>query len=475
MAGPTPNASLRNTPSDFNLSFGKNIFTLEDTGGATDQVKFGLNVISISAGTTTTGSTVATLRQFENPSGTAHFDLQNILKNYTTTNPDLQSITGITSSPDETFRFIGQIGHEIGGTFAQDELATGSTGSYCVIGGRKEFYDLDWSNFETLYRPQISEILGCPANATPKFPLTDWITVRTSSSGSDTPSWAQGRSVYVQKVPTDPYHQRTLSYINRIAPKIAVGSLADKRKTIKAFRITIMDGTTQLDDFYIENILSNGGGPNATISGASFDSYPHDVVSVQCGQNMYSADTSNATHWFVGTFTVNDSGCPDSSLPYWSQPLHHVYRFNVDEGECNDFDIVDVSWLNSLGFRDYWTFRKRKDYNIDITRNTYEQLEGTWSDSDYSVNTYDRGEKTFSQSLQERYTLNTAYLSDYEAEFLKNLYLSPDVKIRFEGETDWYSVTLQDNQWTERTFRKDKLFQNTITVRMAHKINSQRG
>jgi hypothetical protein len=131
--------------------------------------------------------------------------------------------------------------------------------------------------------------------------------------------------------------------------------------------------------------------------------------------------------------------------------------------------------LNSLGFRDYWTFRKRKDYNIDITRNTYEQLEGTWSDSDYSVNTYDRGEKTFSQSLQERYTLNTAYLSDDEAEFLKNLYLSPDVKIRFEGETDWYSVTLQDNQWTERTFRKDKLFQNTITVRMAHKINSQRG
>jgi len=116
MAGPTPNASLRNTPSDFNLSFGKNIFTLEDTGGATDQVKFGLNVLSGS----TTGTTVATLRQFENPSGTAHFDLQNILKNYTTPNPELQSITGITDGSYETFRFVGEIGHEIGGTFTTD-------------------------------------------------------------------------------------------------------------------------------------------------------------------------------------------------------------------------------------------------------------------------------------------------------------------------------------------------------------------
>ena len=36
MAGPQPNIQLRNRPSDFNLSFGKNIFTLEETDGATN-------------------------------------------------------------------------------------------------------------------------------------------------------------------------------------------------------------------------------------------------------------------------------------------------------------------------------------------------------------------------------------------------------------------------------------------------------
>ena len=471
MAGPTPNISLKNTPSDFNLSFGKNIFTLQDTGGATDQVKFGLNILS---GQTTGSTQIATLRQFENPSGTAHFDLQNILKNYTTPNPELQSITGITDGRYETFRFVGEIGHEIGGTFTIDEYATGSTGSYCVIGGRKQFYDLEWNIGVVNHIPIITEILGCPAAVSPKYALTDWSQEYTTDNSSETPLWARGKRIYTQKISTDSNAKRTISYLNRITNPI-FGTIDDTRRTIKGFRITIMSGTSQLDDFYIENIVSNGGGPNTDISGSTYDVYPYDVISVQCGHDMYTGDTSNATHWFVGTFTLNDTGCLDASLPYWSQPLHHVYRFNVDEGECNDFDIVEFSWLNSFGVRDYFDFRKRKDYNISITRNTYEQLDGTWSSSDYEVNTYDRGEKTFSQSLQERYTCNTGYLSDNEAEFLKNLYLSPDVKVRFEGESEYYSVTLEDSQWTERTFRKDKLFQNTVTFRMAHKLNSQRG
>jgi len=470
MAGPSPDVQLKNTPSDFNLSFGKNIFTLEDVGGATDQVKFGLNIFS---GTSTGDTQVATLRQFENPAGTAHFDLQNILKNYTTPNPNLQSSTGLTDGSYETFRFIGTCGHEISGVFEIDRTLTGSTGSYCVIGGRKQFDDLLWTAGYSNHVPRLTEILGCPAGVSRANALTDWTKPKSIDYSSETPTWAQGTSIYTQKISTDRQAKRTLSFINRIIPQ-GVSSLADRRKTIKAFRITIMSGTSQLDDFYITNTTDNGG-QHANISGTTFDEYPYDILTVQCGHNMFTASTTNATHWFVGAFTLNDADCTDPNLPYFSQELFNVYRFDVDEGECNDFDIVEVSWLNSYGVRDYFDFRKRKDYNISIDRNTYEQLDGTWSSSDYEINSYDRGEKTFSQSIQERYTINTGYLEDYEAEFLKNLYLSPEVKIRFEGESEYYSVTLEDSQWTERTFRKDKLFQNTVTVRMAHKINSLRG
>ena len=153
--------------------------------------------------------------------------------------------------------------------------------------------------------PRISEILGCPAAVTPAFALTDWTRDYTQDYSSETPSWAQGKRIFTQKISDDREAKRTLSFINRIIPSGA-SSLADNRKTIKAIRITIMNGTTQLDDFYIENIVSNGGGPNTDISGTTFDVYPNDIVTVQCGQGMYTASTTNATHWFVGTFTQND-------------------------------------------------------------------------------------------------------------------------------------------------------------------------
>jgi len=405
MAGPTPNVSLKNTPSDFNLSFGKNIFTLQDTGGATDQVKFGLNVLS---GQTTGSTQIATLRQFENPSGTAHFDLQNILKNYTTPNPNLENTSNLTDGRYETFRFVGEIGHEIGGTFTIDEYATGSTGSYCVIGGRKDYYDLTWTD-NTKYISWILDFFGCPVSRNEVNALTDYQI--SSSDYTNTPSWATGSTIVKQTIPTDSRVKRTLSFFNRHL-KTDIGTIPDERKTIGAFRVTIMSGSTELDDFFIDNIQSNGGGPNTVVGGTSYDEYPYDVITVEAGHNLFTGDTTNATHWFIASFVKSCGSDPNT---FWDTPISKVYRFDKDEGECNDFDYVDVSWLNSLGFRDYYTFRKRKDYNISVQRNTYEQLDGTWSSADYSVNQYDRGEKVFSQSLQERYTINTGYLSDDEA------------------------------------------------------------
>jgi hypothetical protein len=475
MAGPQPRVALRNTPSDYNLSFGKNMFTLEDTGGATDVVKFGLNVLS---GCTTGGTQVATFRQFENPAGVAHFDLQNTLKNYTTINYNLESITGITGAPDETFRFMCELGHEINGTFSIDSYATGSTGScYCVIGGRKLYWDVDWvTGFDQHASTITYNGSGCPSSVSRIFALSDW-TQPKSNPGADAPSWTSGQSILTQKIPADNQATRTLSFINRLVAG-AGPTVNDASKSIKFFRVTIMSGTTELDDFIIDNITSNGGGPNNTIGGTTFDEYPYDVITIQAGHNMWTGDTSNATHWFIAPFTWQDSGsCIGSPIEpsMYPTPLSYVYRFDVDEGECNDFEYVDFSWLNSYGFRDYFTFRKRRDHNISINKNTFEKVDGSWSAADYDINQYDRGEQVFSQSLTDRYTVNTGYLSDEEAEFLKNLYISADVKVRFEGEAEYTPVIVEDNTWTERTFRKDKLFQNTCTFRIAHKLNSQRG
>jgi hypothetical protein len=475
MAGPQPNIQLRNRPSDFNLSFGKNMFTLEETDGATNVINFALNVLSGS----TTGTQVATFRQFENPAGVAHFDLQNTLKNYTTINYDLESITGITGAPDETFRFVCEVGlQETDGTFTFFEYApSGGTNTYCVIGGRKLYYDVDWVDGFNQHASTISyNGLGCPSSVSRIFALSDWTTPKSSGGGSDAPSWTTGQSILTQKIPADNQATRTLSFINRLIAG-AGPTVNDASKSIKFFRVTIMNGTTELDDFYIENILSNGGGPNGGIGGTVYDTYPYDVITIQAGHNMWTGDTSNATHWFIAPFTWQNSSCiGDPSNPnVYAVPLSYVYRFDVDEGQCNDFEYVDFSWLNSYGFRDYFTFRKRRDYSINVNKNTFEKVDGSWSAADYEVNQYDRGEQVFSQSLQEKYTVNTGYLSDEESNFLKNLYISADVKVRFEGDAEYTPVIIEDSRWEQKTFRKDKLFQHTCTFRIAHKLNSQRG
>lgn len=155
-----------------------------------------MNILSGS----TSGDVVATLRQFENPSGTAHFDLQNILKNYTTPNPTLETTTGITDARYETFRFVGEVGIELGGTFSVNEYATGSTGSYCVIGGSKPYYDLNWDN-QNQYIAKISEIFSCPIGRQRALAMSNW-TVPKSLADSESPSWASGESILTQK-----YHQ----------------------------------------------------------------------------------------------------------------------------------------------------------------------------------------------------------------------------------------------------------------------------
>ena len=75
--------------------------------------------------------------------------------------------------------------------------------------------------------------------------------------------------------------------------------------------------------------------------------------------------------------------------------------------------------------------------------------------------------------MTETYTANTKYLTDAESEYLKNLFISPDTRVKIDGV--WRPVILTSNTWTEKTYRKDKLFQHTIQFRLANPIETQRG
>jgi hypothetical protein len=133
--------------------------------------------------------------------------------------------------------------------------------------------------------------------------------------------------------------------------------------------------------------------------------------------------------------------------------------------------------MNSYGFRDYFTFQKRNDNSINVNRDEYYELPGTWNQSNFAINSYDRGARVFSQSAEETWTLRTAYLTDLEAQYLKNLILSADVNYHVveANDTNWYAAVLQTNRWIERTYRKDKLFQLEVTIKVSNNVTTQRG
>ena len=262
--------------------------------------------------------------------------------------------------------------------------------------------------------------------------------------------------------------QWTVSAINRA--DVSDGST----EVISKLRIESYNGATLVDDITIDNTTANGGGPGRVSPCIySVQTWPYRILTAQVGPDMLglSDDITHYYVWFEVSNIVSILGCTDLN------PTTGIYRFDIDNGECNDFTPIQLSWMNSLGFRDYFTFQKRNDNEIALTRDEYYEMPGTWSSGNFTINHYDRGRRIFNQSAEETWTLRTGYLTDDEATYLQSLLLSADVNYHIVEANDstWYAATLVTNRWTERTFRKDKLFQLEIQIKVSNNVTTQRG
>ena len=269
--------------------------------------------------------------------------------------------------------------------------------------------------------------------------------------------------IYCAKVgDEDNYTVSFLSALKRNAGAV------NQAQGIESFQITFYNGDTYNGFISIPNIESNGGGPNNALGDGEAVVDPYSIISVGIGPGNITVP-ANTTHYYVTT-RVWTNCTPNNLLDYGHTPI----RFDIVEPGCNDYDHIQVSWTNSFGMRDYYTFTKRNEKRVNLTRNTFLKESADYSSSSYTTNRYDRGFETYSQKIQEEYIANTDYISDADAQFLENLFRSPDVRVNI-GNTAWEPVVLLSNSYTERSYRKDRLFQYEIRFRKAHNLKSQRG
>lgn len=428
-----PNITSGSTSLNINGAFGWNLITLYDDNQT--GVKM---VLQLYKGTGYTNK-IAELRQYPNLSGYCHFDVRHILQNNLSYTENLETISETVRNTAEELIIQLKVGYEnTTGAAVVTPWQMTTTSQIRVIPARKNFKDLT-------------------------FDFTKFLCVAADYTGT---TGTFGGYVNNMNPLTDRVHKHIIKnkedFTISLSPNILVQN-SFGAPTLSPALYKIYTG-------YYWVLYRTSGGNVVT----SF-TYDFDDTLIQTYQLGYSNPLIKP-YFDDGTlYRVELRVAVNPGFPYFGITTEISHTYDVDlEDDCRDYEPVQVSWINSYGFRDYFTFQKRWEKSISVTKNTYKKLLGNWAGGLMTIPSYDRGDKVFSQNAFDNITLTTKYLEDNEAEFLKNLYLSPDVKIKFRNETEWVPVILQDQNWTQRTFRKDKYFQYTINLKYANDINTQK-
>jgi hypothetical protein len=493
--------TISQSPGDYNLAYGPNPVTLSNlTTGAT---KYVLQVRTVG------GDILADIRQTANAQGKAIFDIQNILQTYVHVSPinteqlGLGSISpaNLQDSTQEVERYVLRIGDETNGTV---DLVTASMGPYNVIGGKKPWYDLNWA--EGPYQGAIQGDDSNPpctnvySNGQPLTDYTEYIlgSELTTMGVAAPSSIGINTRVQIHDVFQDDLH--TVSYFNPLY--VGLPTAASQAQGIEGFRITTYESDGSLvDDVIIPNIVANGGGPNTAYGGGNIPNNNSAVITGGFGpQNLsnftYTDGVSTYTftldpavsYYYVQTVAYTPGTCLATFTGYADESLHWVQMYRIyDRGVafnnsgCLDYDRIQFSWLNSFGFRDYYTFTKKNVRSTKRRANNFLANTADYNAQLYSTSTGARGYTTYSQEIQETFTAETGYMSDSDADYLEGLFNSPDVRVRLGQngplayEAYFFGCNVTSASWTEKSYKKDKLFQYEIKFKLANNVKSQRG
>lgn len=162
---------------------------------------------------------------------------------------------------------------------------------------------------------------------------------------------------------------------------------------------------------------------------------------------------------------------PSGTTNYWINVKGDWTLINIIE--CTDFEPIELMWLNSYGFLDYYVFTKRFDKTLNVSRNTYNKSLIDYNFVGGQVEYGVGGETVYSQTSQSEYVVRTDYLDDQESVFFENLVQSPKVYARIG--TKIFEVILTSDQWRLQRFITDKMFQFETSFKIAVNKNMQRG
>ncbi len=470
------------TPNEtFDLAYGANPITLSGIDPTDDKYALRLYILG-------NPNPIADIRQSPNRQGRAIFDIQNILQSYV--GPQEPEVNGQFSAgipqnerlslADDTlleyqFAYAVESGGVVGNFTTYPKIFT-------TIAGSKQYFEVPFD--QTPWQVKVSGddgVLPCTVIERYAKALSDnYWTIPDELPGKSAAIYSSPHGIDVHEVYRD--DQCTKTFYSKVDRQTFTGVAANAAvQGLEAFYILQYSATSisPIQTNIVPNVQANGGGPNTAIGQGTSISGDFQTITAATGPANLMVPLNAATaYYYILPVTFGCAEDPQSQTDIMNEAAWRAQKYVILEEPCNDFPHVQFAWQNSLGYRDQFTFTKKLVHSTTTSNNNFLKGVADYNSLSYTANLQDRGYTTYSQKIQNQFSVTSGYMNDDQAKLLKHLYQSAEVKVRFsEGQyaDQWIPVTINSLAYTEKNFRSDRLFQYTVRFTLASNIKSMRG
>jgi hypothetical protein len=170
---------------------------------------------------------------------------------------------------------------------------------------------------------------------------------------------------------------------------------------------------------------------------------------------------------FIGSGTLDHYeviiGLGDGSNPLPDDDISRRFNYQIIP-DCRPYDVVRLTFLNKLGGYDYWNFNLVSKYKSNIKRTQIDRALSPLSGGDGL-----RGRDVIYSTAVENWTINTDFLTDTDALFIRELVESSSVFI-VESNGDIFPVVISDSSWDFKSGLLNGYVQYTIEFQKSYDV-----
>ena len=150
-----------------------------------------------------------------------------------------------------------------------------------------------------------------------------------------------------------------------------------------------------------------------------------------------------------------------------------AYYFIKQDGSCKGYKVRRLAWRNSVGGYDYFNFKMKSTQTLNVERNNYSSMLGTFNKSKWRYNNTQRGKTTRQTTAVLKETINTDWIKEEDTVLIEKLIMSTDVYIVENTDTDFTEgVIITDSSFIKKTSANDRMIQYTINIEYANPVNT---